>query len=396
LGTVRFLQVSDLRFGAVPPLPELEIDNRIRRILIEDQRRVLERVIQLTEEHRADMVLIAGDLLDDAHATPEDADLVIRALGALAPRPVVVAPGLLDPPHPASYLSPEVLELMGKAPLPSNIMVFRATTPATMLAAGVAVTGWAVPPRALPASDEHGAPAVLRGASPNALGPTPPGAHHHVLLAHQGGSVFPALPTPQQLIAAGIHYMALGHDEASLLMRDQDGIVRIAWAGHPFPHRMSGRAAGGILIGQIDDLGVVSVELVDTGARRAHAIECDVTGLADSAELVAHLRQLLPDRGVRPQDLALVRLTGAWSSTRSPALKKRALDPTCAHLRLDLTELVLAFSPGPTVRDLHRAGLIPRAGDARATMHLEALRLVDAAWEGGEVSPSGENPADPV
>jgi hypothetical protein len=48
------------------------------------------------------------------------------------------------------------------------------------------------------------------------------------------------------------------------------------------------------------------------------------------------------------------------------------------------------------VRDLHRAGLIPRAGDAKATVHLEALRLIDAAWEGGEVSPSGENPSDPV
>lgn len=394
MGTVRFLQVSDLRFGAIPPLPELEIDNRIRRILVEDQRRVVERIVQLTEEHRADLVLVAGDLLDDAHATPEDADHVVRALGSLAPRPVVVAPGLLDPPHPAGYLSPEVLELMGKGALPPNVIMFRATTPTTVLAAGVAVTGWAVPPRAVPAADEP-APGVLRGATPSALGPMPQGALHHVLLAHQGGSVFPALPTPQQLIAAGIQYMALGHDEASLLMRDQDGIVRIAWAGHPCPHRMSGQA-GGILIGQIDDLGVVSVELVDAGARRAHALECEVTGIADLPELIAHLRQLLPEKGVRPQDLALVKLTGAWSNGRLPALKKRALEPTCTHLKLDLAELVLSFSPGPTVRDLHRAGLIPRAGDPRATLHLEALRLVDAAWEGGEVSPSGENPADPV
>ena len=382
MSALRFLQVSDLRFGSVPPLPELEIDGRVRRLLVEDQRRVLERIVALAGEHHADLVLVAGDLIDDAHATPEDADLVMRALASLAPRPVIVAPGELDPPHPASYLSPDVLELMGKTPLPAHVTVFRAPVPATVVVGAVAVTGWAIPLRGSE-DPPRGALAIPRAT-----------AAHHVLLAQQGKPVYPMLPTPRQLVDAGVRYMALGRDTSTLLMRDEDGVPRLGWAGHPCPHGLSA-GAGGVLLGEIDDHGVVRIEVADAGARRVHLLDVDVTGLG-AAELSTHLKLVLPERGVRERDLALVRLRGHWPHAKLPAVKKRALEPFCTHVRLDLAGLNMAFRPGATVRDQHRAGLVPAVGDPHAAARLEALRLVDAAWEGGEVSPSGENPSDPV
>lgn len=394
MGSLRFLQVSDLRFGAVPPLPELEIDARVRRLLVEDQRRVLERIVTLAGEHRADLVLVAGDLLDDAHATPEEADHLVRALASLSPRPVIIAPGELDPPHPAGYLSAEVLELMGKTPLPSNVTVFRSASPTTVTTGRLAVTGWAIPPRGAGVAPDPDASSSA-GRSPLASLPRRPSeASYHVLLAHQGKPVFTALPSPAQLAGAGITYMALGRDPATLVLRDEDGIVRIGWAGHPFPGH-SGGGAGGVLLGQIHAQGMVTVELADAGARRAHQLDCDVTGV-DPGDLLAHLGRLLPGRGVRPKDLVQVRLTGTWSHPRLPAVKKQALAPYCTHLKLDLTGLTLSSHRGTTVRDLHRSGLLPGVGDPRAPGLLEALRLVDAAWEGGEVTPSGENPSDPV
>ena len=394
MAPLRFLQVSDLRYGAVPALPELDVDARVRRLLVEDQRRMLDRIVSLAAEHRADVVLVAGDLLDDAHATPEHADQLVRALASLSPRPVLMSPGDLDPPHPASYLSPEVLELMGKGALPTNLTVFRATAPTMALVAGIAVTGWAIPGRGVAGAD---AP-VERPAGPrSALAslPKPPaGTRHHVLLAHQGAAVLPVVPTPQQLTVAGITYLALGGHEATSLERDIDGHVRVARAGHPFPNRMSA-THGGVLLGEIDERGGVAVEVADSGARRIHVVPCDVTGV-DPGELVAHLRLTLKSRGVREQDLALVKLSGIWRSARLPQLSRRALEPACTHLKLDPTDLVLALQNGPTVRDLHRAGLVPRSGEPRGPVQLEALRLVDAAWEGGEVIPSGENPSDPV
>ena len=391
MGTLRFLQVSDLRFGAVPPLPELEIDARVRRLLVDDQRRVLERIVALAGEHRADLVLVAGDLLDDAHATPEDAELLVRALGSLAPRPVLFAPGDLDPPHPASYLSPEVLELMGKAPLPGNLIVFRSAAATTVPVAGVAVTGWAIPVRGGP--DDGPAPAAGPRSALAALPKAPPRTAH-LLVGHQGGAVLPVVPTPQQLVVAGVTYLALGAEQGATLLRDDEGHVRVGRAGFPVPHAVSA-SAGGVLLGEVDERGGVTVEVAESGARRVHVVPCDVTGV-DPAELTAHLRGQLRVRGVRAEDLALVKLSGIWRSARLPQLGKRALEPACAHLKLDPTELVLALQNGPTVRDLHRAGLVPRPGEPRVPAQLEALRLVDAAWEGGEVVPSGENPSDPV
>lgn len=374
----RFLQVSDLRFGAIPALPELEIDGRMRRLLVEDQKRVLERVVALAAEHRADVVMVAGDLIDDAHATPEDADHVMRALAALAPRRVFVAPGELDPPHPASYLSPEVMELMGKTPLPAHVTVFRATAPVTVMAGPVAITGWAVPPRGV-IDEPVPLPTVATG--------TP-----HIVLAHRGKPVFATLPAPRQLALAGVSYMALGRDTGTLLMKDEAGAPRIGFAGHPFPHGLGG-GMGGLLLGELDESGRVHIEAASSGARRVHLVDVEVSGVGDLAAYLAHL---LPERGVRADDLALVRLRGAWPQAKLPALKKRQLEGACAHVRLDLSGLNLAFRAGPTVREQHRAGLIPAVGDREAAVRLEALRLVDAAWEGGEVSPSGENPSDPL
>lgn len=392
MGPFRFLQVSDLRFGAVPPLPELQIDARVRRLLVEDQRRVLERVVELAVEQGVDLVLVAGDLIDDAHATPEDADLVVRAIASIGV-PVLLAPGDRDPPHPASYLSPEVLELMGKSPLPANLTVFRAMTPTTVTVAGAAVTGWATSP-AKTAGEDAARVAGPRSALAALPKVAPGSARCHIVLAHQGGPVMPVLPAAELVASAGITYIALGHDEAPLKLTDGQGQVRVGRAGHPVPNRMSA-AQGGLYLGTIDPRGGVVVDLVDTGARLTHAIDCDVSGV-EPAELVAHLKDLLPRKGVRAQDLVLVKLAGTWRGARLPSIGKRALEPACTHVRVDAGGLVLALQNAPTVRDLHRAGLIPQPGQAATPAQMEALRLIDAAWEGGEVIPSGENPSDPL
>ncbi|MFQ9915779.1 MAG: metallophosphoesterase family protein [Flavonifractor plautii] len=60
-----------------------------------EQRQLLDRLAELAEERRADLVLLSGDLLDGGQAYQETVQALARALGDI-PVPVFIAPGNHD------------------------------------------------------------------------------------------------------------------------------------------------------------------------------------------------------------------------------------------------------------------------------------------------------------
>ena len=60
-----------------------------------EQRKLLERLAALAAEKQADLVLLAGDLLDGGTVYQETAAALAAALGAM-PCPVLIAPGNHD------------------------------------------------------------------------------------------------------------------------------------------------------------------------------------------------------------------------------------------------------------------------------------------------------------
>ena len=60
-----------------------------------EQRELLDRLAQLARERQADLVLLAGDLLDSGRVFRETAQALARSLGAI-PCPVFIAPGNHD------------------------------------------------------------------------------------------------------------------------------------------------------------------------------------------------------------------------------------------------------------------------------------------------------------
>jgi hypothetical protein len=420
----RFLQVGDVRFGTLPRLPQRGIPARLRQVLVQDRDRLLARVLELAREHRADLVLMPGDVIDDARATPEEAEAIMLGLAELAPRPVVVSPGELDPAHPTGYWSPETLTMLGKSPLPANLHVFRSADAHTMVLGTVAVTGWATPPRLAlvgrspPADPQEAGPQRDAGSAvapaPSPATPTAPDAatrpefqpewlaarlpahvEHRIVVAHQVGPHLASPPVPSMVVAMGLRYMALGHEAEPALLADGAGAVRVGWAGHPLAHELPG-PTGGIVCGVVDADGRVQVELVEIDARRAHVLDCDVGAVQEPGGVVAQIAATLERARVRPQDLVWMRLVGSWVHPVLPRVPSAALAALCMHLSVSIADLDVTLPPGETVRDLHLAGLVPRHAPPRSPTSLEALRMALAAWDGEEVTASSEDPPAPV
>jgi hypothetical protein len=385
---LRFVQLSDLRWGGSARLLETELGGALWAAHRSDANRVLERLVVLVREHRADLVLLPGNVLDDSRASPEQMDRLQQLFAELAPRGIFVGPGELDAPHKVSYLGAASLVGGPSAGLPVNVTVF-GTTPRTHMHGAVAVTGWA--------SGAAGSRPVAAG---DLYFPQVAHATHHLVVAHTVPP-FVGLPKPDQLAARGIRYVALGNQAETAFEKDAFGSVRTGWAGHPVAHAFAGRgparAPGGILLGEIDPDGVVRVQRVSSGARAARRVDWDVTGIAP-LELAPALERRLEEESVGPIDLVEVVVCGRWPGLPLPdtLIKESGLEGTFFFNleTLSISPPSTAASGVPPTRQAHLAGILSRAGSPAT--RLEAYRLSGAAWDGTEVKPSGEDPADPL
>ena len=96
------------------PFSGLTPDQAARRR--EEQRELLDRLARLAREQKADLVLLAGDLLDSQRCYRETAQALARALGDI-PCPVFIAPGNHD------YYSPR--SVYATLDWPDNVHIFR-------------------------------------------------------------------------------------------------------------------------------------------------------------------------------------------------------------------------------------------------------------------------------
>ena len=402
LDALRFLQVSDLALGQVPELEgEIPFDER-RRIVTADRRRVLDRLVTVARDFAPSIVLLPGDLIDDAWATPEDAEELSRALVALGPIPVIVAPGEVDPPHCAGYLRQPCLELMGRCGLPEHVTVFESSKPTTIKIGPVAVTGWATSPadagsggavRPEGGSGKDGAessrPPPLQDLVPSSA--LVRSALYHLVVAHQLPVSHRRSVTPDRLVTSGVHYLALGHSVEPSLERDIMGSVRIGKTGHPVIRGIPG-GGGVILVGKIRSDHTVVVETVATAARRAFVVSVDVSATASTESLATELASLLSSQKIRSQDLVRIRLSGHWQGAGSPSDCSALLDPHWTHLVIDQDAIELNPESAGSSRSAHLMSLRSSLDSGDERVRARALWLAQEAWSGREVTLDLEDP----
>ena len=250
--SLKIIHAADLHLDS--PFEALGEKAALRR---REQRELLFAIAELAREKKADMVLLAGDLLDSSSAYAETFEALSAAFGSLE-CPVFIAPGNHDCLRPGSpYL---------RADIPENIRVFRGEWECAELeekGARIYGAGFAdiiCPPllRSFHAEREEGIVNI--------------GLLHGDL----GAAESRYCPiTAEEVAASGLDYLALGHQHT------YSGLIRCGDTVCAYPGCSEGRGFDecgekGVLFLEVAE-GSVKGEFIPIARRRYEIMELDIS-----------------------------------------------------------------------------------------------------------------------
>ena len=261
-----------------------------------EQRQIIERLADFTNDFGAELLLLAGDLFDSALCYAESEECLCRALGRVKAR-VFISPGNHDY---YSQRSP-----WARMKLPENVHVFSENAVGSVLLPelNTRVYGAAFIGKNSPAllTDFH----VIEE----------PGVWKLLCLHGElGNPLSPYDPiTEEQLAESGLHYAALGHIHKASGLR-KAGDTWYAWPGCPEGRGFDECGEKTVNILSLDDAGGCELQTASIASRRYEVLSVDVAGTDPLLAVIT----LLPDDTVR--DIYRIVLTGETES--APDLKK--------------------------------------------------------------------------
>lgn len=277
---LKLIHAADLHLDS--PFSGLNAQHAAQRR--EEQRLLLDRLTDLANEERADLVLLAGDLLDGSRVYRETVEALAQSLSRIRAR-VFISPGNHDPYGLGSpYLSVR---------WPDNVHIFSSSSVASV---------------ELPELNcvVHGAAftSFQQDFSPLASFRAPADGRLHLMVLHgntQGGGYGPI--SPQDIASCGLDYLALGH------IHQQSGLQRSGTTFWAYPGCPEGRGFDelgekGVLAVEVTS-GLVQAQFVPLCSRRYEILDIDLTNVTDP--LTAVETALPADTG---RDIYRIRLTG--------------------------------------------------------------------------------------
>lgn len=221
-----------------------------------EQRELLDRLAGLAREKQADLVLLAGDLLDSERVFRETAQTLRAALAAI-PCPVFIAPGNHD------FYSPR--SVWTSLDWPENVHIFTSDALEAVELPGCTLWGRAF-------SDAHQTACPLEGLA------VPGDGRLHIACVHgcvgTGNDYGPI--TPGEIAASGLDYLALGHvHQGSGLQRE--GGTWWAYPGCPEGRGFDETGEKGVLYVEAEP-GRVTAQFVPLAKVRYEIITADITG----------------------------------------------------------------------------------------------------------------------
>lgn len=253
----------------------------------EEQRALLDRLADLANEEQADLVLLAGDLLDSGRLYRETAQSLAHVLGRIRAR-VFIAPGNHDP---YCVGSPYTLPIW-----PDNVHIFSSPRPTgvDLDELGCTVYGAAF------LQEQHDA-APLEGF----LAPDDGRIHLMVLHGNTEGAGYAPI-SPAQIAATGLDFLALGHiHQSSGLMKN--GRTFWAYPGCPEGRGFDELGEKGVLVLEVDHHAVTG-RFVPLCSRRYEIADVDLTGCSHP---LAAIEAVLPAN--TGQDIYRIRLNGEYA-----------------------------------------------------------------------------------
>lgn len=362
---MKLIHAADLHLDSpFDALPEAQAAQRRA-----EQRQLLQRIVDLCRIEQAELLLLAGDLLDSGRAYYETTVLLEDIFSQLK-IPVCIAPGNHD-----YYSAKSPWAVMR---LPEHVHVFTQAALCPVELPGCTVWGAAF------RSGESGG--LLAGFS------VPEGyrAGLNLMVLHGDltpGSRYDPL-TEAEIAGSGVDYLALGHiHRASGLLRAGGSFY--AWPGCPEGRGFDECGEKGLYVAEVEK-GACNLRFVPLGGRRYQVLEVDLTGCPDTAAQSAALRAALPPEAGRD----IFRLVLRGELVRAPELPAlaRALEGACFGLQLrDGTNLrrdLWAQAEEDSLKGLFlrriRARLDAAEGEDEKEKWILAARYGLAALENGE------------
>ena len=301
---LKFIHAADFHldsaFAALPPGGAAERRRELRELP--------GRLAEAVRRSGADLVLLAGDLLDAQRVYSETEEALHGALAAMEV-PVFLAPGNHD------FYGPESPYARGN--WPENVHIFRTgemeRVPLPEL--GVCVYGAAFTAPTRETGPLHGFTAPEDGLLPIGV------LHGELAPTSLYGPV-----TREDIAASGLAYLALGHvHKRTEPLRF--GRTTVAWPGCPEGRGFDELGEKGFYAGVLQEDGQAALRFVPLGQHRYWVLPVDVTG-RDAAGAV---EAALPEGAER--DLLRILLRGESSGLDLGALRER-LAPRCGFLEL--------------------------------------------------------------
>jgi len=337
---IRILHAADLHLDS--PFEALgEEKARQRRA---EQRELLARITELAGELRAELLLLAGDLLDSGSAYSETCELLVTALGSLR-IPVFLAPGNHDWYSPKSPYA--------RLRLPENIHIFRRPALECVELREHNLRVWGA------GYTEPSCPPLLRDFSMEKKPGMPDVLVLHAEVGTRGNSPYCPV-TEEELARSGFDYAAFGHIHAYSGPR-RAGRCSYAWPGCPEGRGFDECGEKGVVLATLSPEGC-ALEFLPLGTRRYELVELP----AGEDPVQAALAALPPDAG---RHIFRIVLTGECERR-----------PDMEALRLALEPRVFALSLRD--RSVLRRDIWESCGeDSLRGLFLRRLR---AAWEEAE------------
>ena len=341
---LHILHAADLHLDA----PFAALNREQARQRRQEQRQLLNTLADTAIQRDADLVLLAGDLLDGGQTYRETVRALAEALGRI-PAPVLIAPGNHDYYHQDSLYASDIW--------PENVLIFPDSAIRKVELPGVVVYG-----SAFTSPERTDSPLAGFSVPKHELRPSVMVVHGDVGGTGHYGSISRA-----EIAASGLTYLALGHIHTCSGLR-REGNTSWAYPGCGEGRGFDETGDKGALWITIDG-SQVSADFIPLCRRRYEVLECDLTGkdprhgVADclSAGSRADICRLILTGEAEQVDLADLELTAAryrWAvqlrdHTRLPRnLWDRAAEDGLTGLFLRNMQRRLADAATPEEREL--------------------------------------------
>ena len=260
---IRVLHAADLHLDS----PFQALGRQKAALRRAEQRQLLERLAALAEEREADLLLLAGDLLDSDAAFSETGRMLERVFSRLD-IPVFIAPGNHDWYGPRSPWD--------RLELGERVHVFRSERMECIALPelGARIWGSAFCGRS-------------RGAPLEGFEAEKDGDIVDIMLLHGEVGAPRSLYGPvteAQLERSGMDYVALGHVHSFSGLR-RAGDTFYAWPGCPEGRGFDETGEKGVILAEVEP-GQCRVEFIPLAGRRYESLEVDITNEEDPVEAV--------------------------------------------------------------------------------------------------------------